>query len=179
MEVLIAIDAIAPPQVKYEGITIIAGSDRLTIQPSVLNFSELKRACDLARNAIDDLPQTPFVAVGFNISYSADNCIADVDELIIAAIDQHASDASYSIVERQLNRTVKRNDGKLNIFLSMAEDQSRTVALNFDIQSSNPETLRNWLDIDPAVLLTEIRKVFETVLKINPDIIDYETTNQN
>lgn len=179
LEVLIAIDALAPPQVRYEGMTVIAGSDRLIIQPSVLTFDELTRACQLAINAIDDLPQTPFVAVGYNVRYASVDCIAEVDEVINATIDQHASDAKYTILERNLSRSMKRQYGKLNITATISEDQSRNIALNFETQSNDPEALKHWLAIETNDLAAEVRTVIETILHIPTDTIEYESTTKD
>jgi len=179
LEVQIAIDALAPPKVKYEGMTVIAGSDRLIIQPSVLTFEELERACKLAINAIDDLPQTPFVAVGYNVRYASVGCIDEVDEVIAAPIDEHASDAKYTILERNLSRSMKHKDGKLNIAATISEDQSRNIALNFETQSNDPDALKDWLTVETNDLASKIETIIETVLHIPTDKIEYESTTND
>jgi len=101
LEVMVAIDAIAPPLVKHDKMTVVADSDRLTIQLAVCAFDELVRACSLARNALKQLPETPLAAVGFNVRYIASDFCEALDAVLKSDLDDRASDAGYRILDRQ------------------------------------------------------------------------------
>ncbi len=179
LEVMIAIDAIAPPLVKHDKMVVVAASDRLTVQPEICNFDELMKACTLASNAVKSLPETPLLAVGFNIKYTTERYFEPIDRVLISELDDLASDAHYDIVERQVHRAYKWGKGKINFVAALTDDGARTVALNFELHSDSHSNHLDWLGHAPNAIQSEVEKIIGSVLQVPAEDISYEQAVQN
>lgn len=179
LEVMIAIDAIAPPLVKHDKMVVVTASDRLTVQPEIHRFDEMIRACDLASNAVKSLPETPLIAVGFNVKYTTQGYVEAIDRALASEIDDRASDAQYKIIERQVHRAYEWKTGKLNVVVTLADNETRSIALNFELQSDSREKHLDWLASTSPPLLVEVQKVIGSILQITPEEITYEQANQS
>ena len=179
MEVMIAIDAIAPPLVKHDKMVVVAASDRLTIQPEICSFDELMKACDLASSAVKSLPETPLLAVGFNIKYTTEGYFEPVDRVLVSELDDLASDAHYGILERQVHRAFKWGEGKINFVAALTDDGARTVALNFELHSDSSQEHIDWLGHAPNAIKIEVQKIIGSVLQVPAEDINYEQATQN
>lgn len=179
LEVMIAIDAIAPPLVKHDKMVVVAASDRLTVQPEICSFDELVRACTLAGNAVRSLPETPLIAVGFNIKYTTHGYFEAIDRALASELDDRASDAQYRIVERQVHRAYEWERGKINAVAALADDGTRSIALNFELQSDSHSHHLEWLGHAAPAIQSEVQKVIGSVLQVPPEDITYEQANHN
>lgn len=179
LEVMIAIDAIAPPLVKHDKMVIVAASDRLTVQPEICTFDEVVRACTLAANAVRSLPETPLIAVGINIKYATEGYFEAIDRALASDLDDRASDMQYTILEREVHRTYKWGKGKINSVAALADDGLRSIALNFELHSESHESHLEWLGLADSAILKEVQNVVGSVLKVPAEDIDYEQSIQN
>lgn len=178
LEVMVAIDAIAPPQVKYGGMLVIAGSDRLLVQPTLSTFEKLTEAFTLARNALEELPETPVIAVGFNVKYQTGDYVEAIDGVLATDLDDRASDAGYEIADRGIHRSMKRQNGKVNISATQDEGGMRSVMINFDLKSDDPLKHQEWLNANADSVKEEVKRVVQEILKIPEAEIEYESQDR-
>jgi hypothetical protein len=173
LEVILAIDAIAPPRVAHEGITVVAGSDRLIVQPSKCIFRDLERARLLARKALSELPETPVSAVGLNVKYNSSEPLEPLALLLESPWDNQLSDENYSIGERSISRSLSWNNGVINLSVSMNEDGEQLVQFNFDFRSSEVAKQETWLATPIADVESEVKKLLKETMGLNQgDVAD-------
>src|SRR5438128_129219 len=63
----VPMDAIGPFRIANGDLTVMVGTSQLMVEARENNFSSLERAMRVARRAMENLPETPVVAAGFNI----------------------------------------------------------------------------------------------------------------
>jgi hypothetical protein len=160
VQVFVPLDAIAPYQVRHENITVIAGSDRLLIQPTTNNYDNLVAAMAVARRALEGLPETPITAAGFNLRYRSTDSNDALQELTTHPFDDRLSDEGFEIASRSILRSVRCDKGRIKIHISREEEGAFAILLNFDLQSQNAAEIRAWLAMPAA----EIRRQAERIL---------------
>lgn len=161
VEVYVPIDAIGPYQVKYDSIVVTAGSDRLILQPDEATFDLLEKAKRHAVTAINELPETPFTAAGINIRYMTKDTLQPLVDFTAHESDSRLSDEGLNIVGRSNRRSVKWNDGQINISVNRQEDESYRIEFNFHRQSTEREELEAWLKTS----IEELEAISNTLLK--------------
>ncbi len=166
LEVMLAIDAIAPPRVSHEGIVVVAGEDRLIVQTEVCSFSELERARDLAKRALDDLPQTPVSGVGVNVKCKTEVPIDAVTDVIGSPWDDQLSDQDYTIRGRAISRSLLWNDGTINLTVSMNGEGEQLIQFNFDFQSPDVKGQCKWLSTPIAEIQSEVNKLLTKTMSL-------------
>jgi hypothetical protein len=159
VQVLIPIDLPAPYQVQHDGLTVIVGSDRLIVQPDRANYARIVAAMEIGRRALDDLPQTPFVAAGFNLRYKSDGPVAVLEGIVTNVWDNRLSDEGMVIQERTVTRSVGRQNGRVNVTIAQKQDLTFTLQLNFDLQSDDVAQLRDWINVTAANLQHEVARI--------------------
>jgi hypothetical protein len=171
LEVMLAIDAIAPPRVSHEGIIVVAGEDRLIVQTHVCSFSELDRARDLAKRALNDLPQTPVSGVGVNVKFKTEVPIDAITEVIGSPWDDQLSDHEYTIRGRAISRSLVWNDGSINLSVSMNGEGEQLIQFNFDSQSPDVDGQCKWLSIPIAEIESEVNKLLTKTMSLSQEDI--------
>jgi hypothetical protein len=159
VEVLIALDSPLPYKVKHANQTVTVGSDKMVINPDNQTYEALVGAMEIGRRALDDLPLTPFSAVGFNLKYRSDGPVDELIQLTAHAADDRLSDEGMEIQERAIVRSVGWKNGKLRISVAQQQDQSFQVLLNFDLQSDDVKKIRAWIEVTPEVVKREAEKI--------------------
>lgn len=174
LEVLIAIDALGPPLVKHDGLTVVAGSDRLIVQPDSLNSSRLEKACEIARNAVSSLPETPLSAIGINIKYKCDGYFEPIDNALAGDIDTRAAELDLERIECQLQKSYKFEAGRVNVMVAIGEDGKRTLGFNFELQNNKKDDHLVWLATPFTTFISLVTKISESLLQIQKSEITYE-----
>lgn len=159
----VPLDGLAPYRVKYEKLTIVASAVRLSIETDTPTFELLERAKLTAVRAIEDLPQTPLTAAGFNIRVRIADPPSSLVTAIAAPLDTSISDAGLIIETRTIERSLKYEDGLLNLSVSHGTDFK--VQFNFHRQSSKKEDLVAWLRRPIDEVREIVEKVCETVIQ--------------
>ena len=167
LEVMLAIDAIAPPRVAHEGIVVTAGSDRLIIQPSKCTFAELGRARELARKALRDLPETPVSAVGLNVKYKLEEPLDEIVHVVESSWDNLLSDKDYRIRERSVSRSLAWDDASINIGVSMKDNSEQFVQFNFDFRSDDVELHAGWLETPIETVEAKVKSLLNETMEIS------------
>lgn len=142
VEVLVPVDTYAPFQVKNKGVTVTPYNEMLQVSCSE-NIAGLGEAINVASNALKELPRTPVSAIGVNLGYEIDDSaiLANVAE----EVDNRLSDDEHDIVSRQSARTLKWNEGFLNVNVVIHDNASTNVRFNFHRNGDNKELLE-WLN---------------------------------
>ena len=180
VEVLVPIDLLAPPQVRLEGITVVANWDRLIVQPNPghCSFSELDRARRLSTNALESLPETPLNAVGVNVVYSSDGPVEQLREALRSDLDERFFDSNYSFNGRTISRIVPWKDGAINLSIEENADQDiYTVKFNFERKSVERAHHLEWLEIPILEVQDQVTQILVTCLQIPEETIDDITTD--
>jgi len=174
IEVFVAIDALAPPQVKHGGTIVMVGGDRLITVPETMDFHGLEGAMTIARRAMENLRETPVIAAGINLKYSCKEPIEALQDITRNSWwDDQLSDNQYEILGRALSRVLKWNEGQINFSVTEEADSSFQIQFNFHRGSSNIDELIDWLGKPIADLEKEIARVFSDCMKIKTEDIAY------
>jgi hypothetical protein len=169
VQVLIPIDLPAPYQVQHEGQTIMVGSDRLVVTPTLSNFAGLATSLEIARRALDHLPRTPFIAAGINIRYKSDGPVAALEEIAANAWDERLSDEGLEIRERTITRGLHRGSGRINVTITQKDDRTFFIGLNFDLQSDDVAQLRTWMNSSADDLKRDAERILYNTIGVRPD----------
>jgi hypothetical protein len=160
----VPVDGLAPYRVTHEEITVTAEPGRLTVYAKSPNYAILDRARSVAIRAIEDLPETPVTAAGFNIRVKVESLPEALIPAITPRLDALLSDADFSIETRLLSRALKHGDGLLN--MSLEQKESLTVLLNFDQRSTKGIDLVSWLRQPMDGVQSTVACIFEKVIGI-------------
>lgn len=163
LEVLVPLDQSTPPHVKLGDIIVVAGSDRLLVQSTAHTFAGLSRAMEIARRAIESLPETPLSAAGMNVRFKSTESIEALQRITSHEMDSRLSDEGFKIRGRSIRRTVEWKDGQINISVDSDMDdhggQTYTIMLNFHRGSSSIDELKTWLSASDQSPEAESRKL--------------------
>lgn len=153
VDVAIALDTIAPPRVTHEKITVLAGKERLIIQLDQPSYPQLVIAMQTGVSALQNLPETPLVAVGITVRFSADSQIEALRAVTSnSEFDNRLSDQNLVICGRALTRVLDWEAGKLNIAIEEDQSGSFEILFNFELRSTDASQHIRWLQ-------TEITKI--------------------
>ncbi len=175
--VFVAIDAVATHQVKHDGITVVAGSDRLIVQPDQYDFRELQKAKEVADRALENLPETPVIAAGMNVKYTSPEPLDMLQQATRHEwLDRQLSDNNYEIVGRSLARSLKWNAGQINVSVTENSDGRFEVQLNFHRGSGNVADLRSWVSTPIAALEEQVKRVLFGCIQVKVESIEHAGT---
>ena len=178
LEVLVAIDAPAPPQVKYDGITVVAGDDRLLVHPETPGYPELEKAKAVASRALASLPETPISAAGVNVNYRCDEPLESLQQITRHTwCDDQLSDRRYVITRRQLTRTLKWDDAQINFSVIEQPDSTFQILFNFHHASSDVKKLADWLHTPIEDITSHVRAVLVDCMKLEPENVSHAGTD--
>jgi uncharacterized protein YjfI (DUF2170 family) len=174
LEVELAIDVMLPPRVTYENLRVSVGSQRLIIESLGCNFTEIERARELARNAMESLPETPITAVGINVKYAykeADEYLTRVLEMMSTELDDRLSALSDKVTKRSLSRSMLVGGGRLNLTLLEDEQCQLRVELNYEHVSEDISKQNEWLRWPIEGCKQHVRTTLSETLEFPEDVI--------
>lgn len=175
--VFIAIDAVAPHQVKHGGVTVVAGSDRLIIQPEKCSFQDLQKAKEIADRALEKLPETPVIAAGVNVKFSCREPLEALQQVTRQEWwDKQLSDGEYEIVGRSHSRSLKWGEGQINFSVTEEPDGKSEILLNFHRGSTTASELRSWLNTSIDDMESAVGKLLFECLQLDKESVEYATT---
>lgn len=181
VEVFVAIDALAPPQVRHDRIVVIAASDRLIIHPEDETFPQLARAMELGRRAIESLPETPLVAAGINLNYACQEPLETLQAITRSHDwDNRLAENNFVIADRGISRTFNWNGGNINLMIGEEADASFNIRFNFERRSTVRADHQDWLARDAGDLEEQVRRILQDSIQLQPGEIpnDAEAGNQ-
>lgn len=167
VEVHVAVEQPGVVRVMHGGSIVTPAAGRLFVEPSPFNLQTLQAAAVIAQRALQSLPETPVSAAGVNVKYRFDALPDSLLQLVASPLDDTLADAEHTIVGRHMRRTVKWQNGVLNIDIEEQDNVSGIVGFNFHCDSDDTQILRDWLgkvaDMIPAtdVLMTTMTAAVE------------------
>ena len=150
-----------PWRVRHEGLAVIVGPAGLEVAADPGTFDALTRAKQCAKAAIDRLPQTPLVAVGFNVRYRSSDTPPELASAIDCPIDTIISEAGFTIGDRRLSRSFAVGEGLINFEVVADCTGSAAVQFNFHKADSDYTALQRWLDMEQRTVREEVNKIIE------------------
>ena len=175
LEVQLAIDVMLPPVVTHDRLRVTAGSQRLIIEPLTHSYSCLDRARELARNALESLPETPIAACGVNVKYvykEADHYLTRVQDITTCELDEAISSLNRKISKRSVSRSISALDGQLNLSVNEDDEEGHVnCQFNFEFISREIEEQKKWLKSPIDGFEGEVRTVFTKILGFSEELI--------
>ena len=170
VEVAVSLDMIAPLLVKYERMTVVAGSERLIIQPDDSEYQALATAMTLGARAVESLPETPFAAVGINVKFRAAQQIEALQAVTRKGeFDDCLSDQDFVISGRSLTRTLDWKDGRLKFTIGQEQDNPFEVLFNFELRSPTADRHIEWLNIDVGEIQSQVNSILFECIQIEEE----------
>ena len=167
LEIAVPLDGVSPYQVKHpeENIVVLTDANRLLIRLTQMDYDSLGQALGAGIHALGSLPVTPVSAAGFNVSFHTSDCQAIMD-MVNADVDNILSDLDYQIAARTITRTIKYNDGVINITATGKSDGQELV-FNFHRASTSHEELIKWFEATPVAIEGQVKGILE---KLNLEV---------
>jgi hypothetical protein len=174
VEVFVVLDDVQQPRVRHGGVTISPSFGQLLISPERCTFGELDRAREIAREAIRELPKTPFLAAGYNLRYVSDAMPTPLAARFSDALDRQFADNDFRILGRQFHRVLEFRNGRVLVRVTRDPDDKAEVLINFDLQSKESEPLREWLTIPVQDIRDNCERILRTALELQEDDYVFE-----
>ena len=172
--VFVAIDALDPPQVKHEGFSVVAGWDRLIVQPETCDFEGLQKAMAIACRAMENLPETPVIAAGMNVKYNSSEALEALQQITRHEWwDAQLSDRRYEIAGRSLIRALKWSEGQINFSVAEEPTGAFLVQLNFHRESTSVDDLKKWVSTPISEINDQVKQVLFDCMQIKPEDIEH------
>ena len=131
VEVHVPIDVLAPFKVRHEGIDVMAGHDRLIINPEKCDDPNLSKAMRIAQKALKELPETPVSAAGFNFKFKSKKSVPVLAAVVSHDVDWEFADHNLPVLSRAITRFAKWREGEIRLTVSQESDQSYEILLKF------------------------------------------------
>ena len=161
----VSMDWMAPYRVRHSELTVMAERGRLIVAADEARYELLDQARQVAVRAMERLPETPLTAAGYNIRVKINEPSNEFLRASACGFDALLSDAGFSIDSQRIRRSLKKNDGLLNLEITQGEDV--TVSLNFHRQSSKKEELVDWLRHPIKDIEATVAAVMEKVIQVS------------
>ena len=145
VDLQVAIDRPGHLRISHKGVMVIPTPSLLEVIATDGTGTGLTRAADICQRAIIELPETPVTAAGVNIRYRFEELPDDVLAQVAAPLDDALALAEREIVNSSTTRTIKFDDGVVNLTVSCAPAGTGTVEFNFHRDSGEAEELSRWI----------------------------------
>lgn len=165
----VPMDVVGAYRVRHEGLTVSLQGTQLIIGSDVSDFRGLGRAMTVAGRAIAALPVTPLIAAGINVRYRQEPVTAPLAGLTKAQLEDHLSDAGFSVSQRTLQLSVAFQQGQLNVSVQTLTEGPCEIVFNFHRTSESTADLQSWL----ATPIEEVERAtneFLRLLGVNEEI---------
>lgn len=166
-QIEVPIDGMGPNKVSYDNLAVLVTSKNLQIKLNEPNFDNLVKGFQVAKKALEKLPETPVRAAGFNLRYRVNKPDSEIAMVTQATIDS-INDLGLQIQSWGLTRTIRFKSGLINLSSHIETDGSHQIIFNFHREADTPDkhnTLVEWLSIN----IGEIKKiVFDILNTIEP-----------
>ena len=160
VEIRIPLDGRNPYQVHHDGLVVVASEDQLIVEPDVCDIANLKRAMLLGSRALEQLPETPCTAAGFNLRYEINPVPDTLLDVVQCAMDDRLAEAGHILTARKRGAAWQYGEGILNVEIAL-DGNAGLVALNFHRTSTDVASLRQWLDPNVREVEERIERLSE------------------
>jgi len=134
----VALLPILPITYMKNDVSLEASSTRLVFRPPAPFIDEgLLRIEEMARTALESLPETPVQAVGINFAYQEDHPAPHLLAMFNDVDDVELGELGWQIGERKLTRRLTRRDDILNLSAILKEN-AVSFEFNFHFEVGAP-----------------------------------------
>jgi hypothetical protein len=152
-------------------INVLVRPTRLEFNLMKADYEALEHAMTCAVRALEWLPETPVQAAGFNVNYKTNASSPEMVKLYAKDdTDLPLADLEYDIIKRSVIRTLKKEQGSLNLNIRGDEDTFEFL-FNFHRDSKSNSDLIEWLHMPIVSIQDEVTKILQ---KFSLDIEDTE-----
>jgi len=173
LQIEVPLDAIGPYRVLYDNVVVMAGSNQLIVEASICDMGTLEKALVVAHRAVQDLPETPVTAAGYNIRYQGQSTDPGLQPLLAAlesAVDLRLAETSASVQGRGLVRTLAWEGGKINLGLGWDAPEILKVQFNFE-RIGTREEMMAWLQRPIGQVKEKVRSLVLNVLGLPREML--------
>jgi len=168
----VPVDAIGPYRVVHDDLVVMADSSRLMVEIQQNSYDGLSKAMRIARKAMSELPETPFIAAGYNVCYQgnvSDECCGPLMTASQHAWDASLNEAGFPVTRRAISRTAEWEGGKILVTLSQDSDDVR-LAFNFE-RGGNDAEMKAWLEVSVDDIRTQVGAICTSVLQLRQEAL--------
>lgn len=145
VEIEVAIDRPGAFRVRHDGVIIEPTPMALAISGETNDQKSIEACCKVASTALAALPETPVSAAGINYRYRVTDLSDTIIEKLECQLDDVLSDNAHEIVGRSIKRTIKVENGVLNLEIVQGDGPDDMVMFNFHLDSAEVVALKDWL----------------------------------
>lgn len=156
ISVEIPADGLGPYRVLHDGLIVTATSSRLEITPNEPDLDKLDRAIEIARRAVETLPETPLRAAGINLRFKLEDAPPQFFDLLDTGFKDNLSDQNLIVKQSTFRYSVAKDAGLMNIEIIEDEQLNWLLNFNFHIDAENRDDLLEWLRQDAATLFSTV-----------------------
>jgi len=178
---LVPANLVAPVQVGLGGLKVMVDRTSLTIALDINDYRSLEGAMERAARAIQELPETPLIAAGFNIRYqgaASDPGLARLLESVGNSWDARLATAGLQMDRREISKVVQWNAGKILINAVHEQTGAAKVNINFECsadgnrtQQQNVEAMLAWLRQPIDGVRRQIEAIVTNILGLDRGVL--------
>ncbi|MFN3751232.1 MAG: hypothetical protein ACK4SR_07655 [Thiobacillus sp.] len=157
VDIEVAIDRPGAFRVRHDGVIVEPTPMALAIFGETNEQKSIEACCQVASTALSSLPETPVSAAGINYRYRISEMSDAIIEKLECQLDDVLSDDAHEIVGRSIKRTIKVENGVLNLEIVQGEGSDDMVMFNFHLDSADIDALKEWLGKAGAFELLTIK----------------------
>jgi hypothetical protein len=165
----VPVDSIGPYRVSHSELVVMVNSVQLIVEATANDFTALQRAMRLAHRAMENLPETPVFAVGFNVRAQGSGDDPQLQPLIDATVllwDDRFNRVECPISRRDVTWVGDWQGGRVSVNLTRDQnDRQVKVQLNFE-RTGSREDMANWLARPVEEVKDQIRRIFIEVFQL-------------
>ena len=144
-EVYVPIDGVSPLRVKIDDLFVSCDSSRLVIDCCTPDIFALEKSRSIAAKAVENLPVTPFQAVGFNIRYHFTDPTEDFIQRLQVVLDERLSFREYKLLGKGLQREIEFEEGRLLMQIHYQDITAGNIFFNFERKTPSSAQIAEWL----------------------------------
>jgi hypothetical protein len=172
IEIQIVIDDFQPFRVRHDSLIVQVDHYRLSILVEEFSTARLKRAMEVACEAMKSLPETPFSACGVNFRYEILDPESETLESLRSGLDNPVSDLEFEIAGRNCILTLKDEPGTMRFEVGL-NDKKLTALFNFHRESKKKEDLIAWLSRPVQEFEASVDRLCTKVLRVaTKEVVD-------
>jgi hypothetical protein len=166
LQIDVPVHVVGPIRVTYNGIVVVPTAGQLIVEAQASSYQSLGQSMAIALRAVNELPKTPFGAVGYNIRFKG----PAADRELQPALDllRHTCDDRFALDGREIR---KRNhswavpflNGIANLAATLEDDVVK-VTINYELQAHDQTTMAAWLTTPIEQIESETRHLLGNLL---------------
>ena len=142
LETMVSLLPVLPLIYRDPAVTVEVAQSRIVFKPRAPTDTLLQRAERMARTVLEELDDTPLVAVGVNFGFREPNPPNDVLNIFASPDSAELAIQGWEVQERQITRKLFQEGTLLNLTLKYGPD-GVDCDFNFHTETTENETARH------------------------------------